>query len=220
MTKNRKHQTAAVRFGPALKAFLLCALIGGAGVGYVWQKSQIEQLARQIKTRELRLAELQFQNDKARVHLGRLRSPLVLEQRIRDLHLGLAKPLETQIWRLPEPAPTLEPDPVTPTFQSTLRSTATEDGSARPPAPVTPTFQSARTEPVGKPALQTVTPTLQSARTGEYSTERAPRTGISLAHGAGVPFEKTRITAWMKRSFTPAPPPTHDTLAAYDRPRP
>ncbi|MCL4787444.1 MAG: hypothetical protein KJ070_11705 [Verrucomicrobia bacterium] len=200
MTKNRKHQTAAVRFGPALKAFLLCALIGGAGVGYVWQKSQIEQLARQIKTRELRLAELQFQNDKARVHLGRLRSPLVLEQRIRDLHLGLAKPLETQIWRLPEPAPTLEPDPVTPTFQSTLRSTATEDGSARPPAPVTPTFQ--------------------SARTGEYSTERAPRTGISLAHGAGVPFEKTRITAWMKRSFTPAPPPTHDTLAAYDRPRP
>ncbi len=179
MTKNRKHQTAAVRFGPALKAFLLCALIGGAGVGYVWQKSQIEQLARQIKTRELRLAELQFQNDKARVHLGRLRSPLVLEQRIRDLHLGLAKPLETQIWRLPEPPPTPPPDPATPTFQSTLRSTATEHGEDKP------------------------------ARTAEYeySTKRAPRTEINLAHGAGAPFEKTRLNAWLKPNSTPAPHP-------------
>jgi hypothetical protein len=42
MAKNRKYQSAAVRFGPALKAFLLCAVIGGSGVGYVWQKSQID----------------------------------------------------------------------------------------------------------------------------------------------------------------------------------
>ena len=52
MAKNRKHQSAAIRFGPALKAFLLCVLIGGSAVGYVWQKSQIEQLGDQIKQRE------------------------------------------------------------------------------------------------------------------------------------------------------------------------
>jgi hypothetical protein len=44
MAKNRKNQSAAIRFGPALKALGLCLLIGGAAVGYVWQKNQIDQL--------------------------------------------------------------------------------------------------------------------------------------------------------------------------------
>jgi len=46
MAKNRRNQAVTVRFGPALKAFALCALIGGAGVGYVWQKSQINELSK------------------------------------------------------------------------------------------------------------------------------------------------------------------------------
>ena len=44
MARNRKYQSAAIRFGPALKALLLCLLIGGSGVGYVWQKDQIIRL--------------------------------------------------------------------------------------------------------------------------------------------------------------------------------
>jgi len=44
MARNRKSQSAAIRFGPALKAFLLCLLIGGSGIGYVWQKDQIGRL--------------------------------------------------------------------------------------------------------------------------------------------------------------------------------
>ena len=48
MARNRKYQSAASRFGPALKAFLLCLLIGGSGIGYVWQKDQISQLGQQI----------------------------------------------------------------------------------------------------------------------------------------------------------------------------
>ena len=39
MAKNLKNQAAAIRFGPALKASFLCLLIGGAAVGYVWQKN-------------------------------------------------------------------------------------------------------------------------------------------------------------------------------------
>ncbi len=70
MARNRKYQSAAIRFGPALKAFLLCLLIGGSGVGYVWQKDQISQLGQQIKKRELRLAELEHQNEKLRKQLG------------------------------------------------------------------------------------------------------------------------------------------------------
>jgi len=108
MAKNRKYQSAAVRFGPALKAFLLCALIGGSGVGYVWQKSQIDELGRQIKAREIRLAELQTQNKKARDQLAVLRSPIMLKKRVDELKLGLVEPQHAQVWRLSEPA-TLPP---------------------------------------------------------------------------------------------------------------
>lgn len=103
MAKNRKHQSAAVRFGPALKAFLLCLLIGGSGVGYVWQKSQIKQLGDQIKQREQRFAELDQQNQKLRDHLAMLRSPAQLKERVQELNLGLAMPQPNQVWPLPEP---------------------------------------------------------------------------------------------------------------------
>jgi hypothetical protein len=92
MTRNRKHQSAAVRFGPALKAFVLCLLIGGSGVGYVWQKDQISHLSRQQLQRELRLVELASQNEKLRKQLGTMRSPAFLEMRIRELNLGLVRP--------------------------------------------------------------------------------------------------------------------------------
>ena len=41
MARNRKNQSAVVRFGPAVKALLLCLFIGGSGVGYVWQQNQL-----------------------------------------------------------------------------------------------------------------------------------------------------------------------------------
>ncbi len=103
MARNRKYQSAAIRFGPAVKAFLLCLLIGGSGVGYVWQKDQISQLGQQIKKRETRLRELSYQNDKLAKQLGTMRTPLFLEMRIRDLKLGLVRPEQAQVWYLPEP---------------------------------------------------------------------------------------------------------------------
>ena len=103
MAKNRKHQSAAVRFGPALKALLLCALLGGSGVGYVWQRNQIDELGRQIANRETRLAALRDQNKKLGDQLQMLRSPKPLEQRVRELKLGLGQLQPGQVWRLPEP---------------------------------------------------------------------------------------------------------------------
>ncbi|PWU16990.1 MAG: hypothetical protein C5B50_12175 [Verrucomicrobia bacterium] len=114
MAKNRKYRTAAVRFGPALKATLLCLAIGSTGVGYVWQKSQIAELGKQILKRERRLADLTEQNEKLRKTLASLRSPTKLEQRIRDLNkelnLGLGPALPSQIVVLTEP--TGQPVPV------------------------------------------------------------------------------------------------------------
>ena len=104
MARNRKYQSAAIRFGPALKAFLLCLLVGGSGVGYVWQKDQISQLGQQIKKRELRLDDLRDQSKKLRTQLAWMRSQTFLERRIQDLGLGLVPPQQPQVWRLAEPA--------------------------------------------------------------------------------------------------------------------
>ena len=104
MARNRKYQSAAIRFGPALKALLLCLLIGGSGVGYVWQKNQIYQLGQLKKQRETRCKQLAELNNKLEKQLQSMWTPVFLEQRIKDLKLGLAAPPTSQVWRLPEPA--------------------------------------------------------------------------------------------------------------------
>jgi hypothetical protein len=43
-------------------------------------------------------------NEKLRVRLADLRSPLMLDQRARELNLGLAPAQPMQVWRLPEPS--------------------------------------------------------------------------------------------------------------------
>ena len=103
MAQNRKHQAVSGRFGPAVIAFLLCLLIGGSGVGYVWQKSQISDLGRELKKRELRLADVKFNNERLRRQLDTLRSPRFLDQRVRELNLGLGPAQPAQILRLREP---------------------------------------------------------------------------------------------------------------------
>ena len=103
MAKNRKNQSAAIRFGPALKAFCLCLLIAGSAVGYVWQKSQIYQLGQQIRQREVRLARLQNDDQKLGDQLSILQSPQMLDRRARELNLGLAPAQPTQVWRLKDP---------------------------------------------------------------------------------------------------------------------
>jgi hypothetical protein len=100
MGRNRKNQPAAVRFGPALKASLICLLIGGSGVGYVWQQNQLLELGRQKVEKEKRLATLRAQNSQLAQHLAELRSPKSLETRVRELNLGLALAQPTQIVRL------------------------------------------------------------------------------------------------------------------------
>jgi hypothetical protein len=103
MARNRKYQSAAIRFGPALKALLFCLLIGGSGVGYVWQKNQIYQLGQEIKKREVYLFKLEDQNKKSRNQLGELRTPTEIEKRILKENLGLAPAQPSQVWRLTEP---------------------------------------------------------------------------------------------------------------------
>jgi hypothetical protein len=100
MARNRKNQSPAVRFGPALKASLLCLLIGGSGVGYVWQQNQLLELGRQKAEKEKRLTTLRVQNSQLARRLAELQSPKALEARVQELNLGLNMAQPTQIVRL------------------------------------------------------------------------------------------------------------------------
>jgi hypothetical protein len=121
MAGNRKNQSAAIRFGPALKASFLCLLIAGSAVGYVWQKSRIYQLGQDIRQRESRLLQLRSLNQRLSDQLAILRSPPTLDQRVRELNLGLAPAQPNQVWRLPEPSGTPENVNVTPPRQLAVR---------------------------------------------------------------------------------------------------
>jgi hypothetical protein len=104
MARNRKYQSTATRFGPALKAFLLCLLIGGSGVGYVWQKSQIIELGKQKSKAEQKLAALLKDNTQLTTQLSTMRLPTSLEKSNVDMKLGLVRPQQSQFWHLPEPS--------------------------------------------------------------------------------------------------------------------
>ena len=112
MAKNRKNQAAEIRFGPVLKVVLLCSLIGGSAIGYVWQKGQIDRLGRQISEREIRLKQLKNDNKVLADQIGILHSPVLLDRRVKELNLGLTPAQPLQVVRLVDlPAPAVGEGP-------------------------------------------------------------------------------------------------------------
>ena len=94
---NRKIGKSAVRFGPALKAVFICLVTCSLGLGYVWQKQQINTLGKQIKENEINLEELRRENKRRGDRLSFLMSPQQLDARLRQLNLDLEVPLPKQI---------------------------------------------------------------------------------------------------------------------------
>jgi len=101
MGRNRKN-VSTVRFVPAMKAVLICVLLGGSAIGYVFQKNQIFELGRQIQKREQHLAQLRESNAKLQQTLLTLQSTYYLEQRVKQLKLDLAPPAQSQILTIVE----------------------------------------------------------------------------------------------------------------------
>jgi hypothetical protein len=103
MARNRKNESAGLWLRPALKAGLICAGIVISCVGYVREKQEINVLAELKGKREARLIELQELNKKLTNQLQALRSPEQLDQRVKELNLGLGPAQPTQIWYRIEP---------------------------------------------------------------------------------------------------------------------
>jgi len=108
MGRNRKNGST-VRFVPAIKAALICLLLGGSAIGYVYQKNQIFALGRQIQKSEHRLSILLSNNAKLRKSLLTLQSGVYLEARVKELRLGLVQPAQSQILTIIEVPATATP---------------------------------------------------------------------------------------------------------------
>jgi len=105
MASNRRNEPMAVRFGPAIKALVLCVFIGGSGIGYVGQKNQLHILGAQFKAREVKLDRLRHENDEKEGVLKSLESPRELDARVKQMNLDLIAPQPNQIIRLVEHKP-------------------------------------------------------------------------------------------------------------------
>lgn len=106
---NRKKNPGRVQFGPAVVVVVVCVVLCGLALGFVWQKTQIAQLGEQIKEREINLEELRRANKKIGDELAELKSPVMLDQMVRQWGLDLKRPEPRQIVVLQEQ---LKPKPV------------------------------------------------------------------------------------------------------------
>jgi hypothetical protein len=99
MAANRRNQSGAVRFVPAVKAVLLCSLIGGSCVGYVLQKNRIYELGQQIGARQQKLEKIKKENQLLADRLAAMQLPQRLAERVREWKLCLVPPQPNQmVW--------------------------------------------------------------------------------------------------------------------------
>jgi len=103
MAKTKSGQSGVIRFAPALKAAFLCLVITGSAVGYVWQKGEIDHLGQLKHQRELHLQLLTRNNLRLSDQIAILHSPIMLDQRVKELNLGLGPLAPGQVVRLVEP---------------------------------------------------------------------------------------------------------------------
>ena len=105
MAKSRKTQSGSAWFvATAVKVLFFCTAITGSAVGYVWQKGEIVRLGQQIHQHELQLNQLTHANQRMADQIAILHSPVMLDQRVRELNLGLVPLQPEQVVRLVEPA--------------------------------------------------------------------------------------------------------------------
>ncbi len=86
-------------------SILICTAVCLAGIGYVWAKTQVWALGREMKALENRRDELKRVNDDLSRTYAAMCTPRELDLRVKRLNLGLVKPQPDQFVRLPEPTP-------------------------------------------------------------------------------------------------------------------
>jgi len=102
MPGERKNKRVQVRLGPPLAVSVLLLAIGGAALGYVWQKNVIDTLQERQRDCEKRYKQVCALNERLANEVARLHQPVNLEVLARKLNLGLAPVQPGQMVALPE----------------------------------------------------------------------------------------------------------------------
>ena len=100
-----RRKAAPLKTGSVVASICICAAVCLAGIGYVWAKTQVWALSRDIKRLENRRDEVRRANDVLQRTYAAMCTPGALDARVKGLNLRLATPQPDQIVRLMEPAP-------------------------------------------------------------------------------------------------------------------
>jgi hypothetical protein len=103
----RRRKTAPLKVKTVVAVASLCGGVCLAGIVYVWAKTEVHTLGRQLKTLEVQLDELKRTNHLFERRYATMCTPQKLDAAVKMLNLGLAAPTPDQIVRLVEPAPSL-----------------------------------------------------------------------------------------------------------------
>lgn len=116
----RRNKASSLKPKTVLTSIVICAALCLAGIGYVWAKNEVLGLGRDQKKLEVRLEELKRRNDVLQRTYAAMCSPAKLDARVKELNLGLASPLPSQIVRFPsEPVRTVQQSPETHFYAAT-----------------------------------------------------------------------------------------------------
>ena len=123
----RGSQSSAGMLLAAIKVLMVCGVIGAIGLGYLWQQKQIQRLAQTYKQCGQELQRLQRENRMRRSELDHLRLVPVIENRVKEMNLGLVPAQPEQIVRLVEVSSTPPGNPIPPrTSRTVLASSSPE----------------------------------------------------------------------------------------------
>jgi len=99
------NKSTAVNATTVAKVLALSLFLGGSGVGYVYQKGQIQGLVRQRDANEGKIYELTRRSENLKVRLAGATSRARLELAGRRFRLALRVPEQGQVITLAEPKP-------------------------------------------------------------------------------------------------------------------
>jgi hypothetical protein len=100
-----RKRSAPLKAKTIVLSIFICAAVCLAGIGYIWAKTQVWGLSREIKRLETRRDELKRANDALDRTYAAMCTPRELDARAKRLNLGLSAPLPDQIVRIAEPFP-------------------------------------------------------------------------------------------------------------------
>jgi hypothetical protein len=106
-----RRKTGALKPRTVIASIVVCGAICLAGLGYVWAKTELWGLSREIKKLEVRRDELKRGNEGLQRTYAAMCTHERLGARVKELQLGLAAPTQNQMLRLPEPVPLTQQQP-------------------------------------------------------------------------------------------------------------